>query len=158
MRFVFIFLIAFCLVWFFFPRKKGEGESAGATLREIALDTVDGADCIVLDGARYYAYQGEDVDGTQLWTWHGRMGEQVGVLSRENSPLPVGGLYQLRGGNGEILLAYLPSDGWTHLWSGVEYGQGTCVVPAAMGDIPVFYKKDSAVASIMEEIRAKYAK
>ena len=53
---------------------------------------------------------------------------------------------------------YLPSDGWVHLWTGAEYNQGTCVVPAALGDIPVFYKKGSDVAAMMEEIRAKYAK
>jgi alpha-glucosidase len=53
---------------------------------------------------------------------------------------------------------YLPSDGWIHLWTGAEYNQGTCVVPAALGDIPVFYKKGSDVAAMMEEIRAKYAK
>lgn len=53
---------------------------------------------------------------------------------------------------------YLPSDGWVHLWTGAEYGHGTCVVPAPLGDIPVFYKKGSAVAAMMEEIRAKYAK
>ena len=53
---------------------------------------------------------------------------------------------------------YLPSNGWVHLWTGKEYGHGTCVVPAALGDTPVFYKKGSEVAAIMEEIRAKYAK
>lgn len=53
---------------------------------------------------------------------------------------------------------YLPSDGWVHLWSGKEYGHGTCTVAAELGDTPVFYKKDSAYAELFEAIRAKHAK
>ncbi|MBQ8647059.1 MAG: alpha-glucosidase [Oscillospiraceae bacterium] len=53
---------------------------------------------------------------------------------------------------------YLPSDGWIHLWSGAEYGHGTCTVPAPIGSVPVFYKKGSKVAGLMEQIRAKHGK
>ena len=53
---------------------------------------------------------------------------------------------------------YLPSDGWIHLWSGAEYGHGTCTVPAPSGSVPVFYKKGSKVAGLMEQIRAKHGK
>ena len=53
---------------------------------------------------------------------------------------------------------YLPEDGWVHLWSGVSYGKGEHTVPAPMGDIPVFFKKDGAHAPLFEAIRAKYGK
>ena len=53
---------------------------------------------------------------------------------------------------------YLPEDGWIHLWSGAEYGKGEHTVPAPMGDIPVFFKKDGAHAPVFEAIRAKYGK
>ncbi|MCR4999789.1 MAG: alpha-glucosidase [Lachnospiraceae bacterium] len=47
---------------------------------------------------------------------------------------------------------YLPSDGWVHLWTGKEYGKGDCVVPAELGDTPVFYKKGSEVEPLFREI------
>lgn len=52
--------------------------------------------------------------------------------------------------------AYLPSDGWIHLWSGLEYGRGECTVPAPLGDTPVFYRKGSAHAPLFEAIRARH--
>ena len=53
---------------------------------------------------------------------------------------------------------YLPSDGWVHLWTGKEYGHGNNVVPAPLGDTPVFYKKGSTWSELFESIRAKYGK
>lgn len=53
---------------------------------------------------------------------------------------------------------YLPDAQWIHLWTGKEYGTGDHSVPAALGDIPVFYKKDSRFAPIFEEILRKYGK
>ncbi len=53
---------------------------------------------------------------------------------------------------------YLPQGDWIHLWSGVDYGGGTCTVDAPLGDTPVFYKKDSPWVSLMEEIRRKHAR
>ena len=52
--------------------------------------------------------------------------------------------------------AYLPEGEWIHLWTGTEYGRGEHTVPAPLGNTPVFYKKDSRWASLMEEIRAKH--
>lgn len=52
---------------------------------------------------------------------------------------------------------YLPKGEWLHLWSGKEYGQGTHTVPASLGEPPVFYKKTSIWASLLEEIGKKYA-
>lgn len=49
---------------------------------------------------------------------------------------------------------YLPSDTWVHLWSGQEYGCGTCSVEAPVGEPPVFYRKDSGCAALMEKIRS----
>lgn len=53
---------------------------------------------------------------------------------------------------------YLPDDQWIHLWSGKPYGQGTYTVEAALGDIPVFYRKKSQYAPLFETIRSKYGK
>lgn len=54
--------------------------------------------------------------------------------------------------------AYLPSDGWVHLWTGTEYGRGKHTVPAPLGDTPVFYRKGSAWSELFEAIRTKYGK
>lgn len=51
---------------------------------------------------------------------------------------------------------YLPRGEWIHLWTGREYGPGDHTVPAALGDIPVFYKKSSAYAPLFEQIGRKY--
>lgn len=38
---------------------------------------------------------------------------------------------------------YLPNDVWVHLWSGREYGGGEYEIPAPIGEIPVFIRKES---------------
>ena len=38
---------------------------------------------------------------------------------------------------------YLPNDIWIHLWSGKEYTGGEYEIPAPIGEIPVFIRKDS---------------
>lgn len=53
---------------------------------------------------------------------------------------------------------YLPEGEWVHLWTGKEYGKGTHVVPATLGDTPVFYKKDSEFAPLFAEIGRKHGK
>ena len=53
---------------------------------------------------------------------------------------------------------YLPEGQWVHIWSGREYGKGTCRVEAPLGDTPVFWKKDSGYASLFREIRKKHGK
>ena len=52
---------------------------------------------------------------------------------------------------------YLPEGEWIHLWTAKTYGQGDCVVPAPLGNTPVFYRKDSRWAPMMEEIRRRFA-
>lgn len=51
---------------------------------------------------------------------------------------------------------YLPEEEWVHLWSGTVYQGGIYKIPAPLGQIPVFYRRDSQWASLFEEIRAKY--
>ena len=53
---------------------------------------------------------------------------------------------------------YLPSDEWTHLWTGEHYAKGTHTVPAELGDTPVFCRKGSQWAELFDSIRAKYGK
>lgn len=50
---------------------------------------------------------------------------------------------------------YLPSDEWTHLWTGEHYAKGTHTVPAELGDTPVFCRKGSQWAELFDSIRAK---
>ena len=38
---------------------------------------------------------------------------------------------------------YLPNDSWIHLWSGKEYSGGEYEIPAPLGEIPVFIRKES---------------
>ncbi len=52
--------------------------------------------------------------------------------------------------------AYLPEGEWVHLWTGKEYGKGDHAVSAPLGNPPVFYKKVSRWAPLMERIRAKH--
>ncbi len=52
--------------------------------------------------------------------------------------------------------AYLPSDSWIHLWTGEEFGRGTCTVPAPLGMAPVFYRRGSAWSELFEGIRARF--
>ena len=53
---------------------------------------------------------------------------------------------------------YLPEGQWIHFWTGEEYGRGTHQVPAPLGDMPAFYRKDSQYAALFEEIRKKHGK
>ena len=50
---------------------------------------------------------------------------------------------------------YLPEDEWVHLWTGTAFGGGVHTVAAPLGEIPVFYKKNSDWAELFESIRAK---
>jgi alpha-glucosidase len=51
---------------------------------------------------------------------------------------------------------YLPEGEWLHLWSGKLFGKGEHTVPAPLGDTPVFYRKGSRWAPLMEGIRVKH--
>lgn len=53
---------------------------------------------------------------------------------------------------------YLPGGNWIHFWTGKEYGKGTHIVEAAIGDTPAFYKKESDFAALFDEIRGKYGR
>lgn len=53
---------------------------------------------------------------------------------------------------------YLPEGEWVHLWTGKTYGKGDHTVPAALGDTPVFYKKDSKYAELFAEIGKKHGR
>ena len=48
---------------------------------------------------------------------------------------------------------YLPQGDWVHLWTGAACGKGTHTVPAPLGDTPVFYKKSSKWAPLLDQIR-----
>lgn len=47
---------------------------------------------------------------------------------------------------------YLPEDKWIHLWSGKEYGKGEHSIHAPLGQIPVFYRKDSEFADLFAKV------
>ena len=111
------FLIGFLLLLLFgffrFPR-TGEGETeAPPELTAIPLQLEEDREVLEWNGARYVSYEGEfdPESGVQVWDWHGRMGAAIGYLTRNQSAFPVGELYHLRG-NGDVLLAFLPEDGW----------------------------------------------
>ncbi len=53
---------------------------------------------------------------------------------------------------------YLPEGEWVHLWTGKTYGKGDHTVPAALGDTPVFYKKNSGYAELFAEIGRKHGR
>lgn len=53
---------------------------------------------------------------------------------------------------------YLPEGEWIHLWSGKTYGKGEHIVPAPLGDTPVFYKKNAKYATLFEEIHQKHSR
>ena len=53
--------------------------------------------------------------------------------------------------------AYLPSDGWVHLWSGVEYGAGEVRVAAPMGFPPVFYRRSCAHEELFRTLAKEFA-
>lgn len=48
---------------------------------------------------------------------------------------------------------YLPQGAWRHLWSGRDHAPGWHEVPAPIGEPPVFYRPDSAFASLFEGLR-----
>lgn len=75
--------------------------------------TEDGRNVITLRGVDYFAYEGEYSEdiGIRVWDWHGRMGNGLGFLVRDNALFYEGELYTLRGRE-DILLAFLPRDGW----------------------------------------------
>lgn len=54
---------------------------------------------------------------------------------------------------------YLPQDEWVHLWSGTSYkGRQIVTVDAPIGEPPVFYRKQSAYATLFASITATYRK
>ena len=75
--------------------------------------TEEGRDWLTYKGVDYFAWEGEyDPEADlQVWDWHGRMGEGLGFLVRDNALFPDGELYTLRGQE-DVLLAFLPRDGW----------------------------------------------
>lgn len=53
---------------------------------------------------------------------------------------------------------YLPQGEWIHLWTGRIYSSGDHTVLAALGNIPVFYRKDSVCASLFQQIGEKHGR
>lgn len=51
---------------------------------------------------------------------------------------------------------YLPKGEWVHIWTGNVYRGGDHIVPAALGNTPAFYRKDSEYAGIFAEITKRY--
>ena len=51
---------------------------------------------------------------------------------------------------------YLPEGEWIHLWSGSVYPQGEHTVPAPLGKPPVFCRRGSSFAPLLEQIRQNY--
>ena len=47
---------------------------------------------------------------------------------------------------------YLPDDEWIHLWSGKTFGKGWCEVSAPIGAPPVFYRRSSQFADLLENL------
>ena len=52
-----------------------------------------------------------------------------------------------------IWRTYFPDDKWIHIWSGKEYRKGWYDIDAAIGQPPVFYRKDSKFTRIFEGIK-----
>ncbi|HMF31697.1 MAG TPA: alpha-glucosidase, partial [Candidatus Lokiarchaeia archaeon] len=48
---------------------------------------------------------------------------------------------------------YLPEDEWIHVWTSRRYGKGWHVVPAPLGQIPVFYRASSTFADLFQGIK-----
>jgi sulfoquinovosidase len=48
---------------------------------------------------------------------------------------------------------YLPDDKWIHLWTGKEYHGGEVTIEAPIGQIPVFYRKESLWKALFETIK-----
>ena len=51
---------------------------------------------------------------------------------------------------------YLPEGPWIHLWTGKEYGRGDHTVPAPLGFPPVFRRKGSKWAKLLDNIGMTY--
>jgi alpha-glucosidase len=50
----------------------------------------------------------------------------------------------------------LPEGKWVHLWSGVEYTQGTHAIAAPNGQPPVFTRKDSKFAPLFASLTEEF--
>ena len=48
---------------------------------------------------------------------------------------------------------YLPEDEWVHLWTGEICRGGRIRVQAPLGQIPVFYRKESSWKAVFQELR-----
>lgn len=53
---------------------------------------------------------------------------------------------------------YLPEDQWIHLWSGAAFNGGQHTVAAPIGQIPVFYRKQSQYADLFAGLTAKFGR
>lgn len=51
---------------------------------------------------------------------------------------------------------YLPIGDWVHLFTGEEYKQGTCIVPAPLGCPPVFFQKNGDNSALFQNVLKKY--
>ncbi len=130
----FLLLIPILMLLFLVVFRRPKEGNDPASGQVVTLETVDGADCLVYNGRRYYEVLGEDgCDGTFWWDWHGRMGDGLGVLTRSGALLPTGELYCLREGTGEILLAHLPEEGWPLTDMKIFVAEGT-VLPTLTAD------------------------
>ena len=49
---------------------------------------------------------------------------------------------------------WLPKGEWIHFWSGKRYRGGRHTVPAPLGQIPVFFRKNSPYAMLFYEAAA----
>lgn len=47
---------------------------------------------------------------------------------------------------------HLPADTWVHLWSGKEFVEGDYEVEAPMGQMPIFYRKESSYAELFRTL------
>jgi len=122
------FLALFFFSSFLFELFRPAGSSGP---REVFLQE-DGT--VTLDAVDYVPYGGIAVEDAVYYEWHGRMGEQVAYLIDPQAPVPIGDLYRLREGNGDILLAHLPRDGWTVTDMQIYLRQGVSLPePAAEG-------------------------
>ncbi|MCF2139142.1 MAG: hypothetical protein K9W44_03725 [Candidatus Lokiarchaeota archaeon] len=51
---------------------------------------------------------------------------------------------------------YLPDDGWIHLWSGIEFKQGSIKINVPIGYPAVFYKKNSDWKDLFDSITTQF--
>lgn len=45
-----------------------------------------------------------------------------------------------------------PDGAWTHVWTGKRFGKGTALVPAPMGEIPIFWREGSQWAPLFSSL------